>query len=86
LNELFDPSTGSRSLNRKNSAYQPQTVRDLPTKVGRSLRPDEFPKKFMMIVQRGYAKLSLNVVHKRPFAILSKWPFYGFIGLFTASS
>jgi hypothetical protein len=47
------------SLNPKNSAQGPQTVYDLPTGVGRSLRPDGYPKKFMIAAQRGCAKVLL---------------------------
>jgi hypothetical protein len=63
LHELFDPSVGLLTKSQKLSACgapppADQTVRDLPTKVGRSLRPDGYPKKFMMVVQRSYSKLS----------------------------
>ena len=47
------------SLNSENSPPTAnQTVQDLPTKVGRSLRPAGCPKKFIMPAQRSYAKAS----------------------------
>ena len=52
-------------LNRKNSAYWSQTVCDLPTKVGRSFRPDGCPKNLIIVAFRGYAKLSL--CSRKPF-------------------
>jgi uncharacterized protein YecE (DUF72 family) len=42
----------------QNSAQGPKTVQDLPTDVGRSLPQDGYPKKHIMVVQMGYAKLS----------------------------
>jgi len=35
-----------------------QTVWDLPTTVGRSLRPDGYPKSLIMIARKSYAKVS----------------------------
>jgi hypothetical protein len=55
-NEPFDPDrVGTSSLNPKNLVQGPQTVHDLPTGVGRSLRPGGCPKKVIIVAQRGYA-------------------------------
>jgi hypothetical protein len=47
------------SLNPESSAQGPQTVQDLPTCVGRSLRPGGCPKRLKIVVSRGYEKLRI---------------------------
>ena len=51
---LFKPSGATSTL----ILGQTAPVQDLPTGVGRSLRPDGSPKKFIMAAQRSYAKVS----------------------------